>query len=151
MKESGEPCSFAGKLKLMDYLERNKDIFDKISEQLNKAITRTKKMSEYYNNAITTKTKNCKIIKWTEPTEEDFIEVFIYEDAPRKEVIKQLREHHIYVKSCYYPIYVNDGYMYIGIEDDNHIWFSRDNKRPLAEGLKDLDCNIHKIFEDFYY
>ena len=36
--ESGEPCSFAGKLKLMDYLERNKDIFDRISEQLNKVI-----------------------------------------------------------------------------------------------------------------
>ena len=36
--ESGEPCSFAGKLKLMDYLERNKDIFDRISEQLNNAI-----------------------------------------------------------------------------------------------------------------
>ena len=37
--ELGEPCSFAGKLKLMDYLERNKDIFDRISEQLNNAIT----------------------------------------------------------------------------------------------------------------
>ena len=36
--ESGEPCSFAGKLKLMDYLERNKDIFDRISKQLNNAI-----------------------------------------------------------------------------------------------------------------
>ena len=107
--------------------------------------------NEYYNNAVETKTKNCVIITWTEPTEDTFMDVFIDEDTPREEVIKQLREHHIYVKSCYYPIYVDEGYMYIGIEDDNHIWFSRNNKRPLAEGLKDLDCNIHKIFDDFHY
>lgn len=108
-------------------------------------------MSEYYSNAITTKTKNCEIIKWTEPTEEDFIDVFIDEDTPREEVIKQLREHHIYVNNCYYPVYVYNGYMYIGAEDDNHIWFSRNNKRPLIEGLKDLDCNIHSILADFCY
>ena len=108
-------------------------------------------MIEYYNNAIKTKTKNCRIIKWAESTEDDFIEVFIDDDTPREEVIKQLREHHIYVKSCYYPIYVNDEHMYIGTEDDNHIWFSRDNKRPLIEGLKDLDSNIHKILDDFCY
>ena len=105
-------------------------------------------MKEYYNNAFETKTKDCRIIEW-QNTEEDFIEVFIDEDANRKEVIKQLREHHIYVKSCYYPIYVNDGYMYIGAEDDNHIWFSRINKRPLAEGLGDLYYNLHYIFDDF--
>ena len=107
--------------------------------------------NEYYNNAVETKTKNCVIITWTEPTEDVFLDVFVDEDAPREEVIKQLREHHIYVKNCYYPIYVDDGYMYIGIEDDCHIWFLRSNKRPLIEGLKDLDCNIHKIFDDFYY
>lgn len=108
-------------------------------------------MSEYYSNAITTKTKNCSIIKWKDLTEDVFLDVFVDEDAPKEEVIKQLREHHIYVKSCYYPIYVDDGYMYIGIEDDCHIWFSRNNKRPLIEGLKDLDCNIHNILNDFYY
>ena len=107
--------------------------------------------NEYYNNAVETKTKNCVIITWTEPTEDTFMDVFIDEDTPREEVIKQLRERHIYVKSCYYPIYVADGYMYIGTEDDNHIWFLRNNKRPLIEGLKDLDCNIHKILDDFYY
>ena len=107
--------------------------------------------NEYYNNAVETKTKNCVIITWTEPTEDTFMDVFVDEDAPREEVIKQLREHHIYIKSCYYPIYVDDGYMYIGTEDDTHIWFLRSNKRPLIEGLKDLDCNIHKIFDDFYY
>ena len=107
--------------------------------------------NEYYNNAVETKTKNCVIITWTEPTEDVFLDVFVDEDAPREEVIKQLREHHIYVKSCYYPIYVDEGYMYIGTEDDCHIWFSRNNKRPLIEGLKDLDCNIHSILADFCY
>lgn len=105
-------------------------------------------MIECYNNAIKTKTKNCRIIEW-QNTEDDFIEVFIDDDTPRGEVIKQLREHHIYIKSCYYPIYVNDGYMYIGTEDDNHIWFSRSNKRPLAEGLEDLYCNLNGILADF--
>ena len=108
-------------------------------------------MKEYYNTAIKTKTKNCMIFKWVESTEDDFVDVFIDENTPREEVIKQLRELHIYAKSCYYPIYVDDGYMYIGIEDDNHIWFSRNNKRPLIEGLKDLDSNIRSILEDFCY
>lgn len=105
-------------------------------------------MKKHYNE---TKTKDCMIIEWQNQDEDTFIDVFIDEAANREEVIEQLRERHIYVKSCYYPIYVNDGYMYIGTEDDNHIWFSRSNKRPLAEGLKDLDCNIHKILDDFYY
>ena len=105
-------------------------------------------MKRHYNE---TKTKDCMIIEWQNPDEDTFIDVFIDEAANREEVIEQLREHHIYVKSCYYPIYVDDGYMYIGTEDDNHIWFSRSNKRPLAEGLKDLDCNIHNILNDFYY
>ena len=104
-------------------------------------------MEKYYTE---TKTKDCLIIKWKDLNEDTFIDVFIDEAANREEVIEQLREHHIYVKSCYYPIYVDDGYMYIGTEDDNHIWFSRSNKRPLAEGLKDLDCNIHNILNDFY-
>ncbi len=105
-------------------------------------------MKEYYNE---TKTKDCLILEWKDITEDTFMNVFIEEDANREEVIKQLREHHIYVKSCYYPIYVNNGYMYIGVEDDNHIWFSRNNKRPLIEGLKDLDSNIRSILADFCY
>lgn len=105
-------------------------------------------MKEYYNE---TRTKDCLILEWKDITEDTFMDVFIEEDANREEVIKQLREHHIYVKSCYYPIYVNDGYMYIGAEDDNHIWFSRSNKRPLKEGLKDIDVNIHCILNDFYH
>lgn len=105
-------------------------------------------MKKHYTE---TKTKDCMIIEWQNPDENTFIDVFIDEAANREEVIEQLREHHIYVKSCYYPIYVNDGYMYIGVEDDDHIWFSRNNKRPLIEGLKDLDCNIHNILNDFYY
>ena len=108
-------------------------------------------MSEYYSNAIAIKTKNCEIIKWTESTEDDFVDIFIDEDANREEVIKQLREHHIYVNNCYYPIYVDDGYMYIGTEDDCYIWFSRNKKRPLKEGLKDIDVNIHCVLNDFYY
>ena len=108
-------------------------------------------MNKHYNNAIETKTENCVIIKWTEPTEETFLDVFVDEDASHKEVIKQLREHHIYVNSCYYPIYVEDGYMYIGTEDDDHIWFSRNNKRPLIEGLKDLNYNLHSVLVDFYH
>lgn len=96
-----------------------------------------------------TKIKDYLIIEWNYITEDVFLDVFVYEDAPREEVIKQLREHHIYIKNCYYPIYVNDGYMYIGTEDDNHIWFSRSNKHPLIEGLKDLDCNLHGILADF--
>ena len=96
-----------------------------------------------------TKTKDYLIIEWNYITEDVFLDVFVYEDAPREEVIKQLREHHIYTKNYYYPIYVNDGYMYIGIEDDNHIWFSRSNKRPLTEGLEDLYCNLHGILADF--
>ncbi len=105
-------------------------------------------MKEYYNE---TKTKDCLILEWKDITEDTFMNVFIEVDANREEVIKQLREHHIYVKSCYYPIYVNNGYMYIGVEDDNHIWFSRNNKRPLIEGLKDLDSNIRSILADFCY
>ena len=35
--------------------------------------------------------------------------------------------------------------------DDCHIWFSRNNKCPLIEGLKDLECNIHSILADFCY
>ncbi len=105
-------------------------------------------MKKYYNE---TKTEDCMIIKWTEPTKDVFLEVFVEEDAPREEIIKQLREHHIYIKSCYYPIYVDDGYMYVGTEDDCHIWFSRNEKRPLIEGLKDLDCNVHSILADFCY
>ena len=96
-----------------------------------------------------TKTKDCKIIEWQNPDEDTFIDVFIDEDATREEVIEQLRGHHIYVKNCYYPIYVKDEYMYIGTEDDNHVWFSRSNKRPLAEGLEDLYCNLHGILADF--
>lgn len=105
-------------------------------------------MKKYYNE---TKTKDCLIIEWIDLTEDIFIDVFIDENVNREEVIKQLREHHIYIKSCYYPIYVNDGYMYIGTEDDNHIWFSKSNKRPLKEGLKDIDCNVHNVLNDFYY
>ena len=105
-------------------------------------------MKKHYKE---TKTKDCMIIEWQNPDEDTFIDVFIDEATNREEVIEQLREHHIYVKSCYYPIYVNDGYMYIGTEDDCHIWFSRNNKRPLIEGLKDLDCNIRSILADFYY
>ena len=33
--------------------------------------------NEYYNNAVETKTKNCVIITWTEPTEDTFMDVFI--------------------------------------------------------------------------
>lgn len=105
-------------------------------------------MKKYYTEI---ETKNCSIIEWKDLTEDTFMDVFIDEDIHREEVIKQLREHHIYVKSCYYPIYVDDGYMYIGTEDDCHIWFSRNNKRPLKEGLKDIDCNIHMVLNDFYY
>ena len=105
-------------------------------------------MKKHYTE---TKTKDYLIIEWNYLTEDVFMDVFIDEDTPREEVIKQLREYHIYVKSYYYPIYVDDGYMYIGIEDDTHIWFSRNNKRPLIEGLKDLDSNIRSILADFCY
>ena len=105
-------------------------------------------MKKHYKE---TKTKDYLIIEWNHIAEDVFMDVFIEENADREEVIKQLRKRHIYVKSCYYPIYVNDGYMYIGTEDDNHIWFSKSNKRPLKEGLKDIDCNIHKVLNDFYY
>lgn len=95
-----------------------------------------------------TETNNFLIIEWEAEKNNTILYVYINEDANRDEVEEQLRKYKIYIRSCYYPIYIKDGYMYIGTADDGNIWFYRNNKRPLREGLKDIRHNVNSILGD---
>lgn len=91
-----------------------------------------------WSDYIKTETNNFLIIEWEAEKNNTILYVYINEDANRDEVAEQLRKYKIYIRSGCYPIYIKDGYMYIGASDDGNIWFYRNNKCPLREGLKDI-------------
>lgn len=91
-----------------------------------------------WSDYIKTETSNFLIVEWEAEKNNIILYVYINKDVNCDEVAEQLRKYKIYIGSCYSPIYIKDGYMYIGTADGGNIWFYRNNKRPLREGLKDI-------------
>lgn len=91
-----------------------------------------------WSDYIKTETNNFLIVEWEKEKNNIILYIYINEDANRDKVTEQLRKYKIYIGSCYGPIYIKDGYMYIGTVDNNNIWFYRNNKRPLRPGLPDI-------------